>query len=80
MKEKVRVKGKVRTKGERDPRADALIVVGPTTHQIAQQGKGEKEVKQVNSRINKTHGDNKISKTHGDNRVNKEHITPCPNQ
>ena len=67
LKEKARERQKVRTREAKVPRADASIVVEPTTHPIAQR---EKEAKQVSSKINQTHGGNKTS---------RELTTQCPN-
>ena len=77
IRERVKVKGRakakerVRTKGEKGQREDALIVAGPTTHPIAPKEKG---AKQANCKIS-----NKVVRgTRGGNKGNRGPTTQCP--
>ena len=63
LKERVKGKVKVRIKGERVPRADALTVVVHTTHPIAQRARvKERQVSSSNKVVNPTHGGNRANR------------------
>ena len=75
LKEKVKGKVKVRIKGERVPRADALTVVVHTTHPIAQRERVKARRVSSNSKVvNPTNGGNQANRG-----PNRELNTQCRN-